>query len=163
MLRAQSNSNARALLFCQRNVNALTEIPNRVPSLIAEFDNRKAIATQGFFKLRLGVSGCPPSTTQVIFFSDEEELINDPDEMETDLCLVVRGTPVNRTLWSPEPGWEVNADHRLFAAIITAGGGASTIQGSLCAALQNRYGLLGTIPQPVVRALATLAANSEAQ
>jgi hypothetical protein len=165
MLQAQTSSKAKAELFHTTEITPEREIMHRVPVLVADFENPQAKAgIHGYYKFRLGIFGCPTSTTQVLFFTDDEDLINDYSTMEQDLCLVVRGTPQKGGfLWSPPDAiWEVTGDHRLFAVGVKAGGAVYAIQSTLCEAVEStyRYSASGIVPESVAVAIKTLRANS---
>jgi hypothetical protein len=136
--------------------------------LIADFEDLVPPGTptgshQGY-DVRLGILGCPPSTSQVIFFTDDESYATDEETLEEDLCLVVRSTPVRGTLLAPESTWKSEGDHRLFAVGVLTGGGCFSVAGTLCEAIENRYryAASGQVPPIVMDALADLRANDGA-
>jgi hypothetical protein len=157
MLKALSGSTATVELFVMPGTNSATEILHRVPVIVAEFKGGKPrLTADNFYTCRLGVAGCPPATTQVIFFTDDESFINDVDTYENDLSLVVRGVPVTGMLWAPKDSfWQAMGDHRLFAACTIAGGGCYSTSSTLADALENRYRLspLASIPPAIAEAV----------
>jgi len=143
MLEATSGSSASVKLFGPNEGLAAMEIMHRVPMLIADFEDLKQ-SDSGWkrkhgFDIRLGLTGCPAATIQVIFFTDDESYFEGDDNYEDDLCLVVRTSPVKGLLWAPEGSWNSEGDHRLFAVGVLAGGGCFSVAGTLCEAIENRY------------------------
>ena len=168
MLKAITNAKADALLFQSIPEAAKTEVMYRAPMLIADFEDLPefGVPTKAHdgYDVRLGLSGCPASTSQVIFFTDDESYADDEDTLEEDLCLVVRSTPVRGTLLAPESTWKAEGDHRLFAVGVLTGGGCFSVSGTLCEAIENRYrySASGQLPTIVMEALAELRANDGA-
>jgi hypothetical protein len=167
MLEALTKSASSVTLHHVPDVDPTTERLHSVPTLIADFKNAKASPEQdGHFALRLGVSGCPADTMQMIFFTDDESFINDEDTLEDDLSLIVRTTPVNGIIWSPgDFYWRAQGDHRLFAVGVRAVGSCFALGGTLCGAVENRYraSLDDLVPATVSTALKTLRRNNGAE
>ncbi len=168
MLEALADSKASAELHTGSEIFADTEILYRVPTLVADFQNgRPRKARDNHYKFRLGLQGCPACTTQVIFFTDDESFISDEDELENDLCIVVRGTPVSGVVWAPEEyDWKAEGDHRLFAVGVKAEGGGYAVASTLCEAIENRYLLAPDtrgIPKNVGAAIRDLRRNDGAE
>jgi hypothetical protein len=160
MLKALSASKATVKLHARPGINPATEILHRVPVIVAEFKNGKPLlAADKHYTCRLGVMGCHPATTQVVFFTDDETFINDDDTYEDDLSLIVRGTPVTGMLWAPTKAfWKAMGDHRLFAICTVAGGGCYAISTTLAEALENRFrfSTLAAVPESIARAVQDL-------
>jgi hypothetical protein len=165
MLEATSGSSASVRLFPSSEGNAATEIMHHVPKLIADFENLK-YSEAGWkrkdgFDMRLGLTGCPAATIQVVFFTDDESYFEGEDTYEDDLCLVVRTSPVKGLLWAPKDSWNSEGDHRLFAVGVLAGGGCFSVAGTLCQAIENRYRFSpsGETPGAVLAAISRLKEN----
>jgi hypothetical protein len=141
MLRAMSGSGASATFHrSDAGVDAAREVLHAVPIIIADFETSPPRQDRGHYLFRLGISGCPTSTTQVIFFTDDESFVNDIDTLEDDLSLIVRSTPVVGVLWSPKGApWRAEGDHRLAAVGLKAGEGYFALESTLCKALEKRY------------------------
>src|SRR5262249_54358 len=90
-----------------------------------------------------GVRGVPKDTIQVVFFSDDEELIELVDDggkestLGEQLCAVARSRPSrDGSIWcDPTESWDVQGDFRLFALGVTSDGRRWTASDSLCNAL----------------------------
>jgi hypothetical protein len=89
-------------------------------------------------RVELGAIGCPRNTTQVIFFTDDESFIEDEDELDDNLCSVVRSTVVRGEAWVGD-WWDTYGDFRIFVCGITAGGDHYSASGMLCVALETYY------------------------
>jgi hypothetical protein len=170
MLRAITACRADAVLFQSLIATPKTEIMHRVPMLIADFEDLVPAGSDGPTKgsgydIRLGLAGCPTSTIQVIFFTDDQSYFADEDTLEEDLCLVTRASPVRGIVLAPEGGWNAEGDHRLFAVGVLAGGGCFSVSGTLCEAIENRYRYAGQgeIPPIVMDALVNLRAEDGAE
>lgn len=137
-------------------------IPHPVPRLEADFEDDIKPAKDGHYAFALRVVGCPANTTQVVFFTDDEDFLDDEDDedeynYENDLTYVVRGTPIgpNRVLttYEDEP-WRANGDFRLFAVGVTGDSRMFTVSAMLSDALRRRY--RSGMPPPVERVLGEL-------
>ena len=121
LIEALQGSGVGAELFSRKGVNPAATVLHHVPRIVATFDTKNPkVADDGYVEVRLGIIGCPPSTRQIIFFTDDESFVDDPHELEDDLCLVLRDQPVRGTIWTSKPqSWEVMGDFRLFAVGVT--------------------------------------------
>lgn len=168
MLEGLADSKASADLYTSPEVSADMEILCRVPALVADFKKgRPSKGRDNHYKFRLGLQGCPASTTQVVFFTDDESYICDEETLEDDLCFVVRGTPVNGVVWAPKGyDWKAEGDHRLFAVGVRAEGGSYTVATTLCEAIENRYHFSARtrgVPKNVTAAILDLRRNNGAE
>jgi hypothetical protein len=161
MLEALADGAATAVLYVSSAIDASTAVFHEWPSMIADFTRKDArIEADGHYHLRLGIRGCPADATQVVFITDDASFITDVDELENDLTLVVRESPVNGVLWASDDYafWRAEGDHRLSAVGLRAGGDVFALDGTLCGAIENRYrrSPIGTIPAAVKEALHVL-------
>jgi hypothetical protein len=166
MLEAVTESTATMELFPIGYKQAEKEIMNPIPALVADISTRTPNKWDEY-GFRLGLCGAPASTIQVTFVTDDEDFIDseDEDDLEEDLCHVVRSIPVKGMLWAEEDCWWAKGDHRLFAIGIKAGGGCFAVEGTLCEALEQRYRLAGkmTLPTTVSRLIEELRKNNGAE
>jgi hypothetical protein len=167
MIEMLQDKRASSVLHARTGIDPATEVMHRVPRLIADFtDGNPTPKRQREYAVRFGLTGCPAATVQVVFFSDDPELIDDEeDDLPGDLCLVVRRAPVHGILWVPtEDAWDVTSDFRLFAAGVTADGRTFTLASTLCDAIDTRYrlGPAHSIPQGIAAAVAELRRSNEA-
>jgi len=135
-----------------------------VPRLEADFEDDIKPAKDGHYAFALRVVGCPANTTQVVFFTDDEDFLEDEDDedddeynYEEDLTYVVRGTPIgpNRVLTTYEDQpWRANGDFRLFAVGVTGDSRMFTASAMLSEALKRRY--RSGMPPSVERVLGEL-------
>lgn len=152
------DNRASARLFSL--VDARKERMHHLPRLIAQFHQGDTKPDRdGYFDVEIGVTGCPGSTWQMLFFTDDETLMFDDDA--NDLCSVVRSSPERTTIWSEEV-YNIMADYRLFAVGVTAGGELFSVTSTLCEALTDylRFGnskrVLSQMPRDVLAAIARL-------
>ena len=166
MLEALTQSAASMELFPAPCKQAETEILNPVPALVVDISTRTP-NRWGEYGFRLGSCGSPASTTQVTFLTDDEDFIDseDEDDLEENLCLVVRSMSVNGMLWADEDTWWAAGDHRLFAVGVKAGGGCFAVEGTLCDGIEQRYRLAGRtrLPDTVSRIIDELRKNNGAE
>lgn len=164
MLEALSRSTASMKIFPEDSQEMETEIMNPLPTLVADISTSTP-NRYGEYGFRFGLHGCPASTTQVSFFTDDESFIQSEDSFENDLSLIIRTGPVNGMLWADEDTWRAMGDHKLFAAGVKAGGGCFIVEGTLCAAIEQRYQLAGiaALPQTVIRIVDKLRENNGAE
>jgi hypothetical protein len=108
--------------------------------IVAKFaDDRYEARKNGYFDLRLGLLGCPPNTSQVVFMTDDESFLGkNSANLESDLCSVVRTYPVNGEIWLDHT-WSMNGDVRIFAFANTNGGECVSLGSRICLALQEYY------------------------
>lgn len=107
MLKAITNDRAVASLSESIPGASKSEVLYRAPRLIADFKDfvppeGATKKTSDGYDVRLGISGCPPTTNQVIFFTDDESYADDENSYEEDLCLVVRFALMRGTTLAPE-------------------------------------------------------------
>jgi hypothetical protein len=123
------------------------KVMNPVPTLIADLC-KPTPNKDGHYKFRLGLSGAPSGTKQVIFFTENDDHIEGYDSMEHELTSLVRGDPgTDGIFWSTEKttedNWSAAKDHRLFAVGAKSQAGCFVVESTLCKALQRRYRLAG--------------------
>jgi len=114
------------------------------PKILAAVNGGISTAEKRFFEVTFGADSVPAETSQIVFFTDDEDVIGvGTDEAITaELCAVARGRP-NRegTLWCDSvESWDISGDFRLFAIGITSGGARWTTSSSLCEALEAWHG-----------------------
>jgi hypothetical protein len=109
------------------------------PRILAAFAGGIPKGEKKFFEVTFGIEGAPTETSQVVFFTDDESVIDsDSDEPITaELCAVARGRPnKDSALWCDRlESWDVSGDFRLFAVGVTSSGPRWTASSSLCEAL----------------------------
>jgi hypothetical protein len=131
---------ASMVLHKRENIEPEREILYQIPRIIAEYQ----ILSQGrkkkkSLRVRFGLFGCPPSTSQVVFFTDDQSFITGKNSYENDLCHVVRTPPKQGVLWARGYGWITNGDFRIFAAATLPDGKNLFASAMLSAALRYRY------------------------
>ncbi|HLY06538.1 MAG TPA: hypothetical protein VKR31_12395 [Rhizomicrobium sp.] len=163
MLEALQHQRASSELFLRDGADATREVLYRPLRIIADFVREDAKPSKdGEFDIRFGLMGCPADTTQVIFFTDDKDFIQEDDDDEEDLsslCEIVRGSPVRGMVWvDEEDSWELYGDFRLFAVCATGGHHAFSVAAMLCDAIETKYRLLNgeAPPRHVAQAVATL-------
>jgi len=110
------------------------------PRILAAFAGGIPQRERRFFEVTFGVDGAPAETTQVVFFTDDEYVIDaGADESVTaELCAVARGQVMNDSrMWCDRlESWDVSGNFRLFAVGVTAAGHRWTAVSTLCQALE---------------------------
>jgi hypothetical protein len=137
------------------------------PRFIAEFLQRKPKRDrkEKSYEIRFGIMGCPPTTQQVVFFTDDPESITEDTDSEEaptlqeDLCTVVREPP--RRGWiraDDDDAWDIDGDFRLYAVGVYGPGLTFTVSTMLCDALEecNRVSHGTAIPRRILEAIADL-------
>lgn len=161
MIEVMQDKQASSNLHCRTDIDPTTEILHRIPRLIADFaDGDPTPKRRREYAIRFGVTGCPASTVQIVFFSDDPDLIDDKEEdLGSDLCVVARQAPGQSHVWVD--AWDVCADFRLFAAGVTADGRTFSLSSTLCNAIETgcRLGPNGGVPPRIAAAVAELRAG----
>lgn len=148
-------------LFTQAGVAADKVTLHAPTRIVARFYEDRTKPKGRDYSVELGISGCPRNTIQVVFFTDDETFIVDEDDLEHDLCAVIRTTPIDGQIWMNQ-SWETYGDLRVFACGVTAGGEHFSTSGALCTALEEHYvstrgvGSIGDLPAYLQGAIATL-------
>jgi hypothetical protein len=111
------------------------------PRIIAKFADGVPRKRRKFFEVMFGAENVPRDTTQVVFFTDDENVIDATDEepITSELCAVARGntTQENAQLWCDRlESWDISGDFRLYAVGVTAAGRRWTADTTLCTALE---------------------------
>jgi hypothetical protein len=112
------------------------------PKIVAAFARGLPSEPKNFYEVLFGVEGTPRGTTQVVFFTDDEDLISDDDDegsLAEDLCMVARGAPnEDGSLWCDRAeSWDVSGNFNLYAIGVTAEGRRWTAAGTLSDALER--------------------------
>jgi hypothetical protein len=110
------------------------------PRILAKFADGVPRKRRKFFEVIFGAENVPRDTTQVVFFTDDENVIDATDEepITAELCAVARGstTHENTRLWCNRlESWDISGDFRLYAVGVTAAGRRWTADTTLCKAL----------------------------
>jgi len=114
--------------------------------LVARFPDDKppkGMDGEGLMEVEFGLANCPPSTTQVIFFTSNRYWIHDetdvdPGELSSIVVDDAWSTPATKTLWCE--AWSMPADWVMFACALTGEGRSILLQSGTCDALQRHYG-----------------------
>lgn len=141
MVQMLQDQQASSELHARQGTDPEMEVLHLVPRLIADFLNGDPKPKRQEYSVRLGMVGCPANTTQIVFFTDDQSFIDEgEDDLENDLCWVIRGTPVHGVAWVDAPNaWEVTGDFRVFAAGVTGDGHTFSVASTLCEAIETRY------------------------
>jgi hypothetical protein len=125
-------------LFQDKMIDPAAVILHPIPRLEADFEDKPKPDKDGLYHFMLRLVGCPPCTTQVIFFTDDEDEYN----YENDLSYIVRGPPVGANLvlttYEDAP-WLAMGDFRLFAVGVTGDMQMFTVSSTLVKAIERRY------------------------
>jgi hypothetical protein len=160
MMHGAAGGMASMQLFHQSGLDPNNEILHPVPRLIAEFARgRKARTRTEPYAIRFGLAGCPPSTRQIVFLTDDESFISERfEDLQNNLCLVVRTAPVRGIVWAKEASsWKVREDFRLYAVGIMADGTTYVTSSAISDALEARFRLTGgAVPSELAGPLADL-------
>ena len=141
MIQMLQDQQASSELHARPGTNPENEVLHRAPRFIADFVGGDPSPRRQEYSVRFGMVGCPANTTQVVFFTDDETFIDEEDDdLQNDLCLVARGTPVRSVVWVDEAdSWEVTGDFRIFAVGVTGDGHTFSVASTLCEAIETRY------------------------
>jgi hypothetical protein len=163
MVEALEDRSASTTLFPRHGVDPKSLFLCYLPRLVAKFKDPSLRSTKsGYYSVLIGVMGCPASTTQVIFFTDDETFItDDDDDLEGDLCHVIRGIPTRGAFWIDNTSsWSIDGDFRLFVVGVTADARTFSLGSTLCNAIEAHYNLLGLeVTEPVSKVLERLRSN----
>jgi CHAT domain len=137
LIEALDGGKTTSVLHSRDGIQPDHERLHHVARIAARFTRKEVkVDDEGQYPFYLGIVGCRPDTTQIVIFTDDASYITNERDLETDLCLVIRGTPVRGTMWS-DFEWSADGDMRLFAAGVTAGGDTFVLSSTLCQALEE--------------------------
>jgi hypothetical protein len=140
LIKALDRGRASSVLYRQQDVDPAAERLHVVPRIVAKFTDDGATPDQnGQYRVHLGVVGCPPYTVQIVIFTNDPTYITEDDNLEDDLCLVVRSSPTNGVIWADHFEWTAYGDVRLFAAGASGSREAFVLSATLCEALEEQY------------------------
>ena len=129
------------------------------PKIVAKLQKDGPNKETGEYSIDIGVIGCHEETHQVVFFTDDETYITDDDELENDLCEVVRTNPAGGCIWA-ETTWTAYGQIRIFACGVTASGEHFATSSPLTDALLKFHRIVSVKPTaPVPEALARAIDN----
>jgi hypothetical protein len=131
------------------------------PVILAAFTGDIPRRPRNWYEILFGVEAAPSSTTQVVFFTDDPDFIDDAEEdtLASQICAVARRASESGSIWCDSTeAWDLSGDFRVYAAGVTADRTIWTTSTSLCEALCNWYcrGPDGKHPQDLDTALHTL-------
>jgi hypothetical protein len=160
IIRAIHAESASAELYFRPGVIPRQEWLHHVPRLVAELKHSPSKKGKDF-EFEFGLLGCRHDTVQVVFFTDDEDFIrDDPDSIELDLCLVVRGKPTRGMIWS-HFDWESPGDCVFHACATTSGGLSYSVSSTVCDAIESKLLFIDNLrvddfPEVATSALARL-------
>lgn len=138
IMKGLDQNSVSSQLFSQDGVDPARWVLHVPTRIVARFWEDKTRPSGKNYLVEIGLSGCPRNTSQVVFFTDDDEYINSDDALEDDLCSVVRTTPERGDIWI-EYEWKTYGNLRLFACGVTAGGDHFSASNDLCSALESYY------------------------
>jgi hypothetical protein len=136
MIEALSAGEVSVELFGPENADLSKRILHQVPRLVGQIkDPFVPLSKKGFYSVRLGVVGCPPSTTRIVFFTELDS------EATRHNCTIVRRKGSESSLWM-EPGqsWRVKGNVQVFAACTTNMGKPYILGSTIKDAFRKYYG-----------------------
>lgn len=119
-----------------------------VPKLVAHFDEHNFKPGSDGYSFNVGLGGASETTMQVVFCTDDESFAVKPNDLEGQLCFVVRTIAIRNEIWTEELWTGIYGDFRLYALGTTASGRCYSIASTLCEALTNFYKVYYDSPDP---------------
>lgn len=156
--------NIETSLFPQNNEVASSPVFYEPIRLVAHFHNHKTDFPNGSANFDIGIAGCPASTIQTVFTTNDRTFLSGDDEtLEEDLCSVSLDMPWNGEIWL-DYAWNTWGDIKIFALLITASGEHFSVSSTLCDALTAFYQVYHQcepveFPTDLKQAIAKLKAN----
>ena len=145
MIRAIQANSVSAELFARPGVVPAQERLHDVPRIVAELWPSSSGSNE-IYTFEFGQLGCRHDTVQVVFFTDDESFIReDEDDIESDLCLVVRARPIRGIIWS-EFGWNGSGDFSIYACATTCAGQSYSVSSTLCEAIEAKQLFMDHVP-----------------
>jgi hypothetical protein len=154
-------------IFVHQGFDHHREVLHKLPRMVARFSTLVPALRHNEFPIALGITGCPETTRQVVFFTDDENFLFSlapqltyNTNLAPYLCLAVRSNPVRGVIWM-ETNWSVASDCRLFAVGVTADGERYTTSSSLSDALsfQAELDYSGQVPAPIAFVIQSLKSS----
>lgn len=108
------------------------------PRILASFTQGIPRQPRNWYEIVLGVEDAPSNTTQVVFFTDDPELIDDADDdpLGAQICAIARRSPAMGSIWCDNTeAWDLSGDFRIYATGVTSDQTAWTTSAMLCEAL----------------------------
>jgi hypothetical protein len=131
IMKGLDQSRVATELFFQPGIEPDKCVLHVATRIIARFYQDRVRIKGRDYEVQMGISGCPRSTVQVVFFT------SDQTRRKTS-CTVVRTTPVRGEIWTDQ-AWKTHGNFRLFACGVTAGGEHFSLSQDLCSALEQHY------------------------
>jgi hypothetical protein len=147
-------------LYSRIGIDPGGQILHKIPRLLADFKDGKPRLNGRNYKIVFGIAGCPKHTRQVVFFTDHPGAAEDyPDDLENQLCLVVRKDPENGNYWCELPNdymW-AERDVRYFGVGTDSDGASFTVSSTISEAIEAHYmSFKGKVPRKVADAISVL-------
>jgi hypothetical protein len=132
-------------IFAPQDIDLAKLVFHNVPRLVAKLETPYAtLARRKFFRAHVGITNCPPSVNQVLFFTDD-----DSDDISTHVTLL-RRKGRDTTLWAPsKEGKKISRNLRLYGVGATYEHQTFVVSSSICDAIELYYRLnpSETMPQ----------------
>lgn len=123
----------------------------RVPHIAARLPAGRSYLSDYGVSAYVGLTGCPLSTTQVCFFTDDPSFIKDGVELEETQVEVIRNVPRGGEVWT-ETLWTGDGDFRVGACGIT-GEGQTFASSAMFSEALRRYAQSVDAPESYLDAL----------
>lgn len=140
MLGDANGPNFKAVMVAAPGTDPTAVRLYRKPQMLAKFvDDKTTPDKKRGFPLDIGLAGCPDSTTQTAFFTDDEDFI-DPKSasLAEDLCWIVRGKGSDGIVWESY-ACDTDSDFRLVACVLMENGCTLSACSNICDALYSYY------------------------
>jgi len=150
LMGGQHNNDASAALHAVGGTDPATTRLYTKPRLLARFVGTKTTPNQKKeFGLDFGLAGCPATTVQIAFFTDNTEFINpESASFADDLCWISRDEVSKGIVWE-SAACVSDGDFRLVACALTADGRTFSVCSSICDALYTYYTQYAPVSGPL--------------
>jgi hypothetical protein len=139
MLEAMQDKQASLSIFYRDGIDLDAEVLQGVPRLVARLVNKNRGKNRNVFDFQFGLAGCPISTKQVVFFTDDRSFTSDEsDNPAGDICTVSFNPLKNGIVWvDDDDSWEVVDNIQIYATGVTGDGRAFTAGAKLADAIET--------------------------
>ena len=138
VVKTLQHGGAQVSIYANRD-ELLDYVPHRPPRLVARLPSEAKIFGKTSVNIEIGVLGCPESTTQIVFFTDDPSFLRNKrkadEDLEGDLTEVIRDCPRQGEIWT-ETSWQANGDFRVAACGIQGGGSTFSVSARVSDALE---------------------------
>lgn len=141
MLKAINTGTCTSELHFAPGTDPEITVLHRFPRILARIES----VNDMYVSFNPGLYGCPSSTSQTVFMSNDDDLAEGPMSLEENLSTIVRAHPIQSVIWA-DIDWITYGELRIYACATAPNGNCFALSCLLCEAIHNYSQFIGKHP-----------------